>query len=335
MAKIRYLNFFDIQELNKLVSHITEENFFDYPLALITYPLLRLNYILPVSLKYRQDSYVAVSDKKIKAMLSIKPKRNNHSKWKITKLLLDENAYEIGEQLVDYVVAKYGAIGVETIEVNINSKEEDMLDLFSKACGFRYCLDYRLYKINKNFFNGSGTSGNCILRPLKPADINAVTDLYNQNILPYYKFPLSKTKKEFEEPFFKGLAKNTVFKYILEDKYLKQIRCYLKIETDNNYNYIIETVFLEAFENYFIDTINFAISQISKRSKSNNIFFRNNIFHANSKEMEDVMKKSESELIRTDMIFVKDFFKQIKEEEKLTKPAIIFNDINGKPVYKI
>ena len=335
MAKIRYLNFLDFYNVKKLASRYTEEDLFNFSTVLLSQPIALINYFMPVSLKFYSDYYAAVNDGKLKGMLSIKPKRNNNCKWKITKLLLDKNSYETGEQLIDYVVAKYGAKGVETIEVNINSKEEDMLDLFSKACGFRYCLDYRLYKINKNFFNGSGTSGNCILRPFKPADITTVTDLYNQNILPYYKFPLSKTKKEFEDDLFKGLCKNTTFKYILEDKYSKQIRGYLKIETDNNLNYVIETVFLESYENYFTDTMNFAISQISKRSKESNIFFRNSIFHSNSKEMENIMKKSESELIQTEMIFVKDFFRQIKESEKLSKPAIIFNDINGKPVYKI
>lgn len=335
MAKIRYLNFFDFLSVKKLTSLYTEDNFFSFTSALLSQPIALLNRILPVPLKFYPDYYVAIHKGKLKAMLSIKPKRKNNSKWRITKLLLDENAYETGEQLINYVVAKYGASGVETIEVEIKSDEEDMIDLFSKTCGFRYCLDYQIYKLNKDYFTNTNAPKNCLFRPFKSVDSKAISELYNGNILPYYKFSLSKTPKEFEDSIFAGLSKHTVFKYIMEDKYTKQIRGYLQISTDTSNNFLIETLFLESYENYIEDAINFALSQILKRSNESTIFFRNCKFHSNSREIEEFIKKTDSEIIRKDMIFVKDFFKQIKEDEKLIKPAIIYNDINGKPVYKI
>ena len=335
MAKIRYLNFFDFISVKKLTSLYTEEKFFSFPSAILSQPIALLNRILPVSLKFYPDYYVAVHKGKLKAMLSIKPKRKNNSKWRITKLLLDENAYETGEQLINYVVAKYGASGVETIEVEIKSDEEDMIDLFSKACGFRYCLDYQIYKLNKDYFKNPDSPKNCFFRPFKPVDAKAVSELYNENILPYYKFPLSKIPKEFEDSVFTGLSKHTVFKYILEDKYSKQLRGYIQISTDASNNFLIETLFLESYENYIEEAINFALSQISKRSNESKIYFKICKFHSNSKEAENYIKETDSELIQKDMIFVKDFFKQIKENEKLIKPAIIYNDIKGKPVYKI
>lgn len=335
MAKIRYINFFDILNLKKLVSHLTEEKFFDYKLEIFLYPLLFLNSFLPLPLKFIDDFYVASKNGKLKAMLSIKSRRNNISKWRITKLLLDENAYDIGEQLINFIVAKYGAKGVETIEVIINSNEEDMIDLFSKACGFRYCLDYQLYKLDKSKLITSKLDKNFIFRPFKASDAKEVKDLYNQNIIPYYKFPLSKSKKEFMDSIFAGLSKKTVFKYIFEDVYLKQIRGFLQIETINNKTYIMEVAILPSFENYMNDIINFAVSQISKRTKDFKFYFRNKKFQINSSELEKFLKAEGAEIIQTDMIFVKDFFKQIKEDEKLIKPAIIYNEISGKPVYKI
>ena len=35
------------------------------------------------------------------------------------------------------------------------------------------------------------------------------------------------------------------------------------------------------------------------------------------------------------MIFVRDFFRQIKDDEPLKSASVIYNEINGKPVYKI
>lgn len=336
MAKIRYLNWFDILDLKKLVSHLTDENFLNYGYELILHPLAVINYTLPLSLKYFPDSFVAIQDGNLKGMISIKLRENNPSKCRITKLLLDENAYETGEQLIDYTVSRYGAKGIETVEVLINSNEKDMIDLFSKACGFRYCLDYQTYRLKPdNYTKISFGAENFIFRPFKPSDAQEVTLLYNQNIITYYKFPLSKNKNEFKDKIFQGLSKNSTFKYILEDKYSKQIRGYLQIETDNNKNYLLEIVLLQSYENYFNEIMQFAVSQISKRTNDFNLYFRNCRFHVNSKEFETMLKNSDAELIQTDMIFVKDFLKQIKSDESLIKPAIIYNEINGKPVFKI
>lgn len=336
MAKIRYLNCLDILNLKKLVSHLTDENFFACTKELILHPLAVINYTLPLPLKFLADSFVAVQNGCLKGMISVKLKENNNSKCRITKLLLDENAYETGEQLIDYTVSRYGARGIETVEVVINSEEKDMIELFSKACGFRYCLDYQTYKLKPdNYPKNSSCSESFIFRPFKSSDAKEVTELYNQNIVTYYKFPLSKCANEFKDKVFQGLSKNSTFKYVLDDKYVKQIRGYLKIETDNNKNYLLEIILLPSYENYFNEMIKFALSQISRRTNDFNLYFKNNRFHSNSKEFEDLLKAQDAELIQTDMIFVKDFFKQIKSDETLIKPAIIYNELNGKPVFKI
>ena len=336
MAKIRYLNIIDIFSLKKLVSHITNESFFNYTSEIIFHPLKFLNYLLPIRAKFISDSYVSVQDGSLKGMLSIKARTNNHKKWRIKRLLLDENSYEIGEQLINYAVSKYGAKGVETVEVEINSNETDMIDLFSKACGFRYCMDYQFYEIKTAYYKNRNVNlESCIIRPFKPSDADSVSSLYNDNIITYYKFPLSKTPKEFRDSIFKGLYKKSLFKYILEDKFNKQIRGYVQIETENNHDFVLEIVLLPSFENYFEDMLTFATSQIEKRANKYNLYFRNNKFQANSQDFESKLSEIDNDLIRTDKIFVKDFFRQIKEDERLIKPAMIYNELKGKPVYKI
>ncbi len=336
MAKIRYLNLFDIFSLNKLVSHLYSEKFFNCTKEVFLYPLSVINYFLPISAKFFSDSYVAEQNGKLSGMISIKSRKNNHYKWKIKKLLLDENSYETGEQLINYVVAKYGAHGVETIGVDIDSNEKDMIDLFSKACGFRYCLDYQFYLIKTSYYkNRIINSENCIYRPFKPSDSKELADLFNKNISPYYKFPLSKIPVEFCEPFFKGLNNKSLFKFILEDKFSKQIRGYLQIETENNKNFVLEIVLLPSFEYYFEDMITFAISQIVKRTNNFELYFKNNRFHEKSKEYEKYLSEIDNELTKTNMIFVKDFFKQIKDGERVSTPAMIYNELSGKPVCKI
>lgn len=336
MAKIKYLNLFDITKLKNFVNHLSEDKFYNQIAIYLSYPFILLNSGLPISLKFRPDIYTICQDDSMKGILSIQARRNNPYKWRIKKLLLAENSSEYGEQLINYVVAKYGALGVETIEVDINSEDKDMIDLFSKACGFRYCLDYQYYLIKTAYYkNRNINSENCIYRPFKPSDASAVADLYNQNISQFYKFPLSKVPKEFEETLFTGLNKKTLIKFILEDKFSKQIRGYVQIETENNYDFVIEVVLLPSYEYYFEDMITFSIIQISKKLSNFNLYLKNNRFHVNSEEFEKILKEIDNEATKTNMIFVKDFYRKIKDNEKISTPAIIYNEIKGKPVYKM
>lgn len=335
MAKIRYLNFLDLINLRKLIKQLSDNSFFNYKKEVLIYPLKLINTILPPDWKFTNESYIASMKNEIKAMVTISPRKNNTAKWRISQLLLDKNSYDIGEQLINYVASKYGAKGVETVETNIESNNLDMIDLFAKACKFRYCSDYQIFEIKKEFFNNQTTYKNCVFRPFKNTDAEAVSDLYNTNISPYYKFSLSKIKNEFYDEIFTGLSKNIFFKYIIEDKYTKQLRGYLQIETGQNRNFIIDIFLLESFENYFEDVINFAHTQINKRSKNSRIYFRNNKFHINSGYFEEYFKKTEAELIQTEMIFVKDFYRQIKDEKDIKNSIITYDNIKGKPVYKI
>ena len=332
MAKIRSFNLFNSSALKNLKIYLDEENSFDF----LNKFFCAVNTILPLSMKFTEDIYVAEENNKIKGAIGISLRKNNPCKCKINRLLLDENSYKVGEQLINYVAAKYGAKGVETVEVDITPNKHDIIDMFSKACGFRYCLDYKIYKIRTNFYKNHHISHeNLIFRPFKQSDSKNIADLFNQNIQIYYKFPLSKIKNEFEDALLKGLDNKSVFKYILEDKFLKQIRGYIQIETTNNNDFLMELTILPSFEQYFKDMVSFGVSQISKRASKYNLYLRNNGFHTNANEIEQHLKEFDNELIDTKMIFVKDFYKPIKEEEKGLNAGMIYNEMGSRPAFKI
>ena len=335
MIIIRHLNILDINKLKNLVSELGRDNFLSSKKVLLK-PASIINNLLPAKFKFTEDTYVAMIDGEVKGMISLSPKRNNPNKWRIRNLLFDDNSYDIGKSLVDYVVARYGAQGVETFEVEIDSEENPITDLFSKSCGFRYCMDYQYFELKTEYFKGRNIDcENMIFRPFKNSDRNSVADLYNQNISPYYKFSLSKIPEEFCDGVCKGLDKKDSIKFIFEDKFSKQIRAFINILTEDNKCFFIETVILPSYENYFEDIITFSISQILKKTGNFTLYFKNCKFHENADNYERILYEKNNELIKTSMIFVRDFYRQIKANEPIKQSSVIYNEINGKPAYKI
>ena len=125
--------------------------------------------------------------------------------------------------------------------------------------------------------------------------------------------------------------KNNKFymKYIFEDKFTKKINGYIEICTKNNKNYVMEMVLLQSYENYFEDILSFCVSQISRRTKKFILFFKNCKFHINTESFEKDLSEIDNEIYKTEKIFVKDFFRQIKDTElKQNKSVLVVEKRN-------
>ena len=91
MAKIRNLKFQDIPKLKKMISMISDgqngEITFGFR-SFIPFPINFVNNLLPLNLRKLSESYVAIDDKQIKGMISLKAQRGNPHSWNICNLFL-------------------------------------------------------------------------------------------------------------------------------------------------------------------------------------------------------------------------------------------------------
>ena len=109
MAKIRSLALRDIPKLKKMISMISNLSSADVGFgykSYVPFPFNLMNKILPLSLKFASDSYVAIEDNKLCGLVTLKPQEKNPQSWRISKLFLDENGYDVGRQLVSFAIAK-------------------------------------------------------------------------------------------------------------------------------------------------------------------------------------------------------------------------------------
>lgn len=340
MAKIRSLALRDIPKLKKMISMISNlsssEVGFGFK-SYVPFPLNLVNKLVPLKCKFATDSYVAIDNEKLCGLVALKAQDKNPLCWRISKLFLDENGYDVGRQLVSFAIAKYGALGANTFFVKVDKDNEELIELFSKGCGFRVCASEQLWELNdfKKFTSSSDSLDKKFFRPFKNLDVKAVAGVYNDLIFPHFRYSLAKQPAEFENIFFNGLHKTSYFKYVIEDKSQNSIKGYFSIQTDDNENFVLDVNLVSAFDNYLDDVISFSISRIMMRRKNFNLYFLNKKYHTNGSKIETFMAEKGFKCVKTQIVLVKDYYKRISENEKYAKPAIAFSEINRKPAFKV
>ena len=337
MAKIRNLAFTDIPKLKKMISFISSSTDGDVGFgykSYVPFPLYLMNKAMPLRFKFVPDTYVAIEDNKVCGLITIEPQEKNPQSWRITKLFLDENAYDVGRQLVSFVIARYGAMGANTFSVKVDEENEELLELFSKGCGFRVCASEQMWKMEEVKLTSSSLD-KAFFRPFKNSDASVAASIHNELIFPHFRYSLAKTPKEFENVICSGLYKTSYFKYVLEDRSKHSIKGYFSIQTDDNLNFVLEVDLVSAFDNYLCDIINFSISQILMRRKVFNLYIVNKKYQTNGSKVEKYLSENGFKNIKNQIVLVKDYYKKIQEDERYTKPAIAFSEMNQKPAFKV
>ncbi len=333
MAKIKKLGIFDIVNVQKMISMLSENEPPSFTKFVALFPFSLIQNFLPIKLRKLPEAFVSTENRQINGMISVQAERGNAYKWNINQLFLDKNSYPAGRQLVDYILAKYGAMGANTFSVVVDDSHIELIDLFSKGCGFRLCSHESFWKMNEIKLK-EPVEGTDIYRPFKNCDAAGVCELYNDSIYPHFRYSLSRAKAEFYDRFVQGFSSTSFFKYVLEDSNNKRIKAYIEIQTSDNLNYVLDMIVHQAYEDIYADVLNFAISQILRRKKDFNLFIKSRKYIMSSKKLEEYLKEASFAMVKTRLVLVKDFFKTIKIEEKIAKPAIIFSEIKGKPAFK-
>lgn len=337
MAKIRNLALIDIPKLKKMISMISNLSSsgvaFGYK-SYIPFPISLVNKFMPLRMRFVPESFVATSDDKLQGLITIKAQENNPFSWRISKLFFGENGYDTGRQLVSYAIAKYGALGANTFSVKVDENHEELIELFSKGCGFRVCASEQLWKMEEIKLSEPALDKG-FFRPFKDSDAKSVMNIHNDLIFPHFRYSLAKTDAEFENVVFSGLHKTSYFKYVIEDASKHSIKGYFCIRTVDNENFILDVDLVSAFDEYLSDVINFSISQILMRKKNFNLYILNKKYQVSGAKTEKYLAEKGFKNVKNQIVLVKDYYKRIQEDERYSKPAMAFSEISRKPAFKI
>ena len=312
MTRIRKLTCFDYPKIKKMISYLgsAEGEFFSK--ALLNEPFGLISSVLPLKYKFLNESYILLDGKEILGLITIEPALGNHYKINITRLVFQNNLYDAGKQLIDFVTSKYSAKGATSFIVSVDECHDELLKLFTDGCGFRQCASETLWKID-NF--PQNTDIPCGFRPFNNVDAKSVCKLYNSEIETIYKASLERIKQEFEDPIFGGYSQFYKNRYVLEEPVKKTIIGYISITTSDNNNFIIDFVTNDGYEIAYDDILKYAISEISRRRTVFYPFVKQKNYTRTTEKLGEYLRGKNYTPIQNQIVLVKHFYRPIKTTE--------------------
>ncbi len=271
-----------------------------------------VNHLLPLRMKFQNETFSLLLNNKVLGTMTLDKDAKSHTRFKITKLILEENSALVSKQLVNYVITRYRAMGAAQFYVVADEKEAQLLNIFKNELNFRFCGCEYLYKINLNDLNYG-----VILKPLKNEQINNVCTFYNENINSFNKMLFSRQNYQF---------KNKCIKYIFKDEEKEKLLGYFEVLTKNNFDFYINFSIDFAYNIYLMDAIKFINSKIKQKHKKFNLYVKVKDYFMNSRELIAILNENNAQLISKGQILAKDYYKEIKETNIFKNTKIIFND---------
>lgn len=312
MTVIRRLTCFDAPKIKKMISYLGDNERFSKAISAEAFALL--HGVLPLKYKFLPESYILLERKEILGLITLVPTNGNPYKINITRLIFQQNMYDVGKQLVEFAIAKYGAKGAISFNVTVDQSHNELMDLFINGCNFRQCSYENLWKLD-NF--SPKTKEKASFRPCQNNDAKSVSRLYNSELKSLYRPSLERLKTEYKEPFFSGFTNYYKNRYVLEEPEKERIIAYLSITTGDNYNFVIDMSYNDAYNIQFDEIINFALSEISYRKSHFCAFLKHRQYTKNADNLEKYLHERNLNCVQTQCVLIKDYYKQIKQPENI------------------
>lgn len=321
---IRRLTCFDYPKLKRLISYLCADDNVKMTKNLSDESISLVNALMPLNLKFKPESFILVEDKEILGLITITYTTGNPYKINITRLIFKENRYDIGKQLVDFIIQKIGAKGATTFAVTIDECHEELLDLFVNGCGFRQCSSETLWKIERPIPQKS----NLKWRYAQNSDAENIAQLYNEEVITIFRPSLLRNHKEFQAPFLEGFSDVYKKRYVLDGD--RNILGYFSITTSDNLNYILDLTLNSGYNFDYGEVINIMLCELATKKRAFFPLIKQKKYMKNSENFEQYLKSQNYNPVQTQHILVKDFYKPVADESTDWKVFILGeNRISG------
>lgn len=334
MTKIIPIRHCDIKKIIKMIEYVTpglapgmiDDKFF------IPAPFNFLHEFLPLSWKFLPESYVAIEDNEPLGLISLAPDGHTKTRWKINRLVLGMNAYDVGKQLIDYVVNKYGGAGVEVFLAVIDENYTEAIALFKNACFFRDSSKINIWEYQDFYFeNGQKQPEN--LRKAQNEDTRKIFEFDSEAILPNYRNSLVKTVGDFsfglKNKLINEIKGYKVSKYVLDNPGTKGVEALVSIFTSDNKSFWVDITLSLAYKDYYEDLVMFAVNKIKSENKDARVYVGVKDYHQTGKHMTEVLKKNKLKQCGNFQVLVKDYWKPAEVYRERRSSAIIFPDMTS------
>ena len=320
--RIRRLNYFDYRKIRVLVSYLCNDENDKLAKSIVEEPLGFINALLPLPLKFKPEHYIYIDDGEILGLITVVKNPGNPYKINITRLIFKENLYDIGKQLVEFVISKYGGLGARTFTVVVDDCHDELFDLFIRGCGFRQCSSETLWKIDKP----TPVKTDLKFRYAQNSDAKSIAQLYNSEIVNIYRTSLARNPGEFCDKFFSGFNDYYKTLYVMEEN--NTVTVYFSITTGDNMNYIIDITLNSVYEYDYDEIINALLCEIAGKKHAFYPLIKQKKYTNNAESFGEYLKSKNYIPIQTRQILVKDYYKPIVQESPNWSVFVLGEGVN-------
>ncbi len=330
MIKIRVLGAQELKQVLSLLKRYSQEEF-EYSVLQkfqqLYVPMQFISHLLPPRLQFVPAIYVAVSRKQVLGLIWLSKDGKKTNRWKIDQLIIDPEAfsYDVGTQLIHYVINRYGGEGVQTFLALVDQYQEQALAIL-KSCGFRRCT--RLHSFRHSNPIALKQEEICIkgLREAHGSDAEKLKALHTDSLVPEVRVSLEKTQKDFTRSVPRRLAdrlKGVVFKrWVVEDAVHDLLLGSIEVITENYQDYYLNMVISPGWSDSYEDLLLFAVNQVLLSTNQANLYI--DVYDFNKLGLE-AMEKLGFERLSIAEVLVKDYWIPLEQKSnKLTSPILLF-----------
>jgi len=307
---IRRLSYFDFHKIKQMVSYLCTDGNDKLARSIMEETTGFVNALMPLQMKFKPESFILIDNGEILGLITTAATPGNPYKINITRLIFKENLYEIGKQLIEFVIHKFGGKGAASFTVTIDECHDELFNLFINGCGFRQCASETLWKVEKP----APVKQDEKWRYAQNSDAKAIAELYNDELINIYKPSLTRHPKEFESPLFYGFNDYYKIRYVIEEG--RKLLAYLSITTNDNLNYILDMTVNNGYEHDYDRLINIMLCEIARKKRAFYPLIKQKKYTKNSENLENYLKSKNYQPIQTQQILVKDFYKPVTQESK-------------------
>lgn len=331
MIKIRALRPSELKQVLSLLGRYSDQES-EYSvlqkMQQLYIPMHRVSQLLPLPLQFMPAIFVAVSREKVLGLIWLSRDGEQSRRWKIDQLILDPEtfSYDVGTQLVNYVINRYGGDGVQTFLAYVDQYYNTGLGLL-KSCGFRRCTRLHYFthqnpgtlKLEPISMDGIRESGN--------NDCGKLTALYNDMLPPEARICLEKSWRDFYRPATRSVSdkmKGLFFKrWVVEDVARDHLIASVDITTADYKDFYLNLVASPGWEGYYADLLTYAIQQVLLITGSAKIHI--DCFEFNKQGVE-VLEKLGFHRNSIAEVLVKDYWIPIEDKgSRLQSPILLFS----------
>jgi ribosomal protein S18 acetylase RimI-like enzyme len=294
-------------------------------------PMHRVSQLLPLNLQFLPAIFVAASANKVLGLIWLSRDGQHSRRWKIDHLILDPDSfsYDVGTQLVNYVINRYGGEGVQTFLAYVDQYYNTGLGLL-KSCGFRRCgrLHYFSHP-NPNTLKLEPISLEG-LREGNDTDCGKIATLYNDALPPEARVCLAKSWQDYYRPITQRTSekmKGIFFKrWVVQDMARDCLTVVIEVSTADYQDFYLNLIINPGWEQAYQDALTYAIQQVLLITGTGTVHL--DCYEFNKTGL-DVLEKRGFHRNGIAEVLVKDYWIPIEDKgTRLQSPILLFS---GKP----